>query len=154
MKFMQRAAATKGAGTGASLGTGPQTLTSEPPSKRRRVESTNSAASTPGKLSDSELGPVMTAERVGRTIYARQGEETEWVLNIAPPKVATGRQTYGSFQKKTDRKDQGGGGGAGDGTNNDDDLSSVSGSLPDSEDDDRHTPAAKCFLESVDETAE
>ncbi|RMZ83958.1 hypothetical protein DV737_g1317, partial [Chaetothyriales sp. CBS 132003] len=128
---MSRPDAAGGGGSGSS-GAQPKQLSSrlmtmktpasEPPSKRRRVESTNSPASTPGRLSDSELGPVTTADRSARTIYARQGEETD-------------------FQKKTDRKT--GDGGGDDDTNNDDDLSSASGSVPDSEDDDKYTPAAK-----------
>ncbi|RMD43265.1 hypothetical protein DV735_g1860, partial [Chaetothyriales sp. CBS 134920] len=96
---------------------------SERPLKRRRVETTNSAASTPGVLSDAEQGPAGTAAR--GVISSRHGEETEWVLN-----------TYGSFQKKSDRRKA-------QETGNEDDLSSVSGSLSDSEDDARHSPAAK-----------
>ena len=154
---MQRAAASEASGA--------QTPASEPPSKRRRIES-SSGFSTPSKGSDAEtreqnvLQPVRPPQTPSRTEALREGNETEWVLNISLPKhhkqpavkghaeedeevddiwsnIPSGRQTFGAFKRKKDQPK------TTPANDKDNDLSSASG-LSDLEDGDRRRkPAAK-----------
>lgn len=108
---MQRAAMSKSSQS-------PKQPSSVPSSKRRRIDS-ESRNSTPQRSGDSTpLSHFATrvAEERAQSIstLAREGEDTEWVLDISLPNghadesdseediwssKATGRQTYGAFKR-------------------------------------------------------